>query len=62
MADESPYKEPPWLEGLNELLDVLQGISIALDRPERFSTPQLLTLANELQELARRHGIYEPLD
>jgi hypothetical protein len=61
--DEAPvWSEPPWLEGLNDLSDVLEGIHIALDQPERFTSEQLTALAREVQEAARRHGVYEPLD
>jgi hypothetical protein len=61
--DDAPiWREPPWLEGLNDLGEVLEGIQIALDRPERFTTEQLQALAREVQDAARRHGVYEPLD
>jgi hypothetical protein len=55
-TEEPPYREPLWLEGLNELGEVLEGISIALDRPERFSTPALSALAKELEEVAGGMG------
>ena len=60
--EEPPYTEPQYLEGLNDLDDVIDGIRIALQRPERFTTEQLQALAQEVQEAARRHGVYEPLD
>lgn len=61
--DDAPiWHEPPWLEGLNDLGEVLEGIQIALARPERFTTEQLQALAREVQGAARRYGVYEPLD
>jgi hypothetical protein len=56
------WHEPPWLEGLNDLGEVLEGIENALSRPERFTSEQLAALAHELQAAARRHGVYEPPD
>jgi hypothetical protein len=60
--DEPPYSEPPHLEGLNNLGEVLEGIQIALQRPARFSSETLTALARDVEEAARRHGVYEPLD
>ncbi len=59
---DEPYFEPPWLEGLNELIEVLEGIEIALEKPERFTSETLVELAREIEEAARRHNVYEPLD
>jgi hypothetical protein len=60
--DANPYQEPPWIEGVNNLGEVLEGIRLALDRPERFSSEQLTSLAGEIQAAAQRHGVYEPID
>jgi hypothetical protein len=60
--DDSPYQEPPHLEGLNNLGEVLEGIQRALERPERFSSAALTALAKEVEEAAVRHGVYEPHD
>jgi hypothetical protein len=60
--DDAPYSEPPWLEGLNELTEVLEGIEVALDKPERFTSKALAQLAREIEEAARRHNVYEPHD
>lgn len=59
---ESPYNEPPWIEGVNDLGEVIEGIQLALRRPERFSSEQLSGLASEIQDAARRYGVYEPID
>jgi hypothetical protein len=60
--EESPYSEPPYLEGLNNLGEVIEGIRLALQRPERFTTAHLQRMAHELEEIARRYGVYEPLE
>lgn len=61
--DDAPiWNEPPWLAGFNDVGEVIEGINIALQRPERFSSDHLTALAKELQEVARRYGVYEPLD
>jgi hypothetical protein len=62
VRNDAPHSEPPWLEGLNELTEVLEGIEIALDKPERFTSEALAQLAREIEEAARRHNIYEPHD
>ena len=64
MTDEqpSPYHESHWIEGVNELGEVLEGISIALDRPERFTSPHLVAMAAEIESVAKRYGVYEPID
>jgi hypothetical protein len=65
MTDDSEppiWNEPLWLAGLNDVGEVLEGIKIALERPERFTSEQLSALAQELQEAARRYGVYEPFD
>lgn len=59
---ESPYNEPPWIERLNELGEVLERVTLALRRPERFSTEQLQSLAGEIRESAKRRGVFEPID
>jgi hypothetical protein len=56
------WNEPPWLAGLNDLGEVLEGIRIAIDRPERFTSEQLTALADELRDAAVRYGVFEPLD
>jgi hypothetical protein len=61
-TDESPHYEPPYLEGLNDLGEVLEGIQIALQQPARFSSETLTALAKDVEETAKRHGVYEPLD
>jgi hypothetical protein len=60
--DESPYYEPPHLEGLNDLGEVLEGITLALQRPERYSSDELSALAREIEAAARRFSVYEPID
>ena len=60
--EQNPYNEPLWIEGTSDLLEVVEGIQLALRRPERFSSEQLSSLAQEIQEAARRHGVYEPID
>ena len=50
------------MEGLNDVGEVIEGINHALERPERFTSAHLSALAGELQETARRYGVYEPLD
>ena len=61
--DETPLRnEPSWMEGLNDVGEVIEGINHALERPERFTSAHLSALAGELQETARRYGVYEPLD
>jgi hypothetical protein len=60
--EENPYQEPPWMEGVNNLGEAIEGINIALARPERFSSQQLNDLAREIQDAARRYGVYEPID
>jgi hypothetical protein len=61
--DEGPiYEEPPYLEGLNDLGEVLEGVQVALGRPERFSSETLSALAGEIAAAARRYGVYEPFD
>jgi hypothetical protein len=60
--EENPHQESPWMEGLNDLGEVIEGINIALGRPERFSSEQLSSLAREIQDAARRYGVYEPID
>jgi hypothetical protein len=59
---QPPYEEPPHLAGLNDLGEVLEGIDIALDRPERFTSEHLSALAKEIEAVAARFGIYEPAD
>jgi hypothetical protein len=51
-----------YLAGLNDLGEVLEGIQIALDRPDRFTSEHLSALANEIAAVAERYGVYEPLD
>jgi hypothetical protein len=48
--DHARYSEAPWLEGLNELTEVLEGIENALDKPERFTSDRLAQLAREIEE------------
>jgi hypothetical protein len=60
--DDAPYSKPPWLEALNELTEGLEGIEMALDKPERFTSEALAQLAREIEEAARRHNVFEPLD
>lgn len=48
--DEAPvWEEPPYLVALNDLAEALEGIQIALDRPERFAPETLQALAEEIQ-------------
>jgi hypothetical protein len=61
-VEDSPDYEPPWLEGVNDLGEVLEGIQNALEKPERFSSETLSRVAREIEEAARRHGVYEPFD
>jgi hypothetical protein len=60
--EQNPYNESPWIEGVNDLGEVIEGIQLALRRPERFSSEQLSNLASEIQDAARRCGVYEPID
>jgi hypothetical protein len=61
--DEVPiWNEPEWMAGLNDVGEVIEAINVALQRPERFTSDHLTSLANELADVARRHGVFEPLD
>ena len=60
--DAPLWNEPPWLDGLNDLGEVLEGIQRALRKPERFTSEQLSALAREVQEAALRRDVHEPLD
>jgi hypothetical protein len=62
MDERSPYREPAHVEGLNELINVLEGIQVAIRSPEGFATSTLTTLAREIEDAARRAGVYEPLE
>jgi hypothetical protein len=35
---------------------------MALERPERFTSTHLTALAREIEAVAVRYGVYEPLD
>jgi hypothetical protein len=47
---------------VNELVNVLEGISLALEHPERFTSEQLTALARKIEAAALQHRVYEPLE
>jgi hypothetical protein len=47
---------------MNELLDVILGISRAFETKDDLTAQTLADCAAELEEVAVRHGVYAPLE
>jgi hypothetical protein len=61
VRDVNLFPPEPYVAGLNELADVLTGITLAVRRGEALDSERLSALAEEIKDAARRHDLYEPL-